>query len=254
MLIITGPGRSGTSLLAKIYKNAGANVTGTWSELERAGFEDASVVDLNKRILGELNTSQLGYKRSLPRLESLPGRRVARIIRSSTSPTLRRNVRVRLQNRSGNTFHSLTLPEWGQLPRIVEEMGEAMQLAAGGLTIVKDPQFCLTLPVWIAAGVEIDHVLASTRSVEAMLKSRIDADQTGFSINDQRNALMLSWGVLMATLESNPGIPSTCVRFPAFVKEADNLARLLPLVQGVSREDLIASVHETVDSTMISEK
>ena len=51
MIIITGTGRSGSSLLAKLFKELGSPVSGGWSEKINAGLEDPDVVALNCKIL-----------------------------------------------------------------------------------------------------------------------------------------------------------------------------------------------------------
>lgn len=55
MIIVTGTGRSGTSVLAKILKRCGCNFRGDWSDKIRAGLEDPEIVSLNERMFKEYN-------------------------------------------------------------------------------------------------------------------------------------------------------------------------------------------------------
>src|SRR5438034_4901812 len=59
MIIVTGPGRSGTSLVAAVYRELGLDPGGTWYPEIRAGFEDPEVIEVNKRIIRDLGLSPL---------------------------------------------------------------------------------------------------------------------------------------------------------------------------------------------------
>lgn len=54
MLIITGPGRSGTSVLAQFCRRMGYDPGGDWHAAVAAGLEDPAVVAINDRLIGEL--------------------------------------------------------------------------------------------------------------------------------------------------------------------------------------------------------
>jgi len=55
MIIVTGTGRSGTSILAKVLKRCGCNFRGGWSDEIRAGLEDPEVVLINEMMFREYN-------------------------------------------------------------------------------------------------------------------------------------------------------------------------------------------------------
>jgi hypothetical protein len=55
MIVITGPGRSGTSFLAQLYKALGSDPGGEWDKKIRAGYEEAEVVEINTLLCRELN-------------------------------------------------------------------------------------------------------------------------------------------------------------------------------------------------------
>ena len=69
MIIITGTGRSGTSLLAKILKDLGFDIHGGWDEEINAGLEDSRVVSLNMKMLADLGCSDpaLGWDSFRPK-------------------------------------------------------------------------------------------------------------------------------------------------------------------------------------------
>ncbi len=56
MIIISGPGRSGTSVLAKIYDNLGFQVPGRWNDRKNvnAGYEALDVSQLNQKMVIEV--------------------------------------------------------------------------------------------------------------------------------------------------------------------------------------------------------
>lgn len=57
MLIITGPGRSGTSVLARFCQQSGYDPGGTWCDPIDAGMEDERVVRINDALLAALRAS-----------------------------------------------------------------------------------------------------------------------------------------------------------------------------------------------------
>lgn len=54
MIFITGPGRSGTSVLALFCKQMGINPGGAWHNSVDAGLEDEQLVQIDDALLGEL--------------------------------------------------------------------------------------------------------------------------------------------------------------------------------------------------------
>jgi hypothetical protein len=55
MIVISGPGRSGTSFLATLYRELGFDPGGGWRDDIRAGLEAADVVEINTLLCTELN-------------------------------------------------------------------------------------------------------------------------------------------------------------------------------------------------------
>ena len=60
MIVITGPGRSGTSFLAQLYRELGFDPGGEWVPEIEGGFEPPEVVDVNERILAAVGVSPMG--------------------------------------------------------------------------------------------------------------------------------------------------------------------------------------------------
>ena len=60
MIVITGPGRSGTSLIGEIYERLGFNPGGSWSDDNNAGREAPEVVEENKLLLRLLGITAYG--------------------------------------------------------------------------------------------------------------------------------------------------------------------------------------------------
>lgn len=54
MIVITGPGRSGTSFLADLYRKLKFDPGGGWDKNIRAGLEEAEIVEVNTQICKEL--------------------------------------------------------------------------------------------------------------------------------------------------------------------------------------------------------
>jgi hypothetical protein len=54
VIVITGPGRSGTSFLADLYRKLRFDPGGGWDKDIRAGLEDAEIVEVNTEICREL--------------------------------------------------------------------------------------------------------------------------------------------------------------------------------------------------------
>lgn len=60
MLVITGTGRCGTSVLARFCHNMGYLVGGKWCHVRNAGMEEPTVVAVNKDIIGATNDEKSG--------------------------------------------------------------------------------------------------------------------------------------------------------------------------------------------------
>src|SRR4051794_8742837 len=150
MIVITGPGRSGTSALAEVYKELGFDPGGAWVERTRAGLEDPRFYSLNNRLAAQLGMTML---RRFPRTAAA-------------------------RDREEVTFQPA---DWARLAGVVAHNRDAMRELARDTEVVKDPRFTYLLPAWIAAGASIDHVVITNRDMDAMVASRLAAGQTEMS-------------------------------------------------------------------------
>jgi hypothetical protein len=204
MIVITGPGRSGTSVLAAVYKELGFDPGGTWVERTSAGLEDPRFFSLNNRVAAQLGMTML--KRLPKAAAAAPDEEV--------------------------TFQPA---RWELLEEVVAHNREAMLELARETEVVKDPRFSYLLPVWLAAGAAIGHVVITTRAMEAMVASRLAAKQTELSPSEVRNSLTYAIGVISTTVIDHE-IPHTWLRFPDFLEDHAALYDVLPFPRPVERE------------------
>jgi hypothetical protein len=120
-------------------------------------------------------------------------------------------------------------------------------LAAGSPYIVKNPEFCATLPALLATGhFAIDHVLVPIRELSEAAQSRIriggaDGDVPGGLMGTadpaaQKGVLAENFHGLMHTLADHD-IPYTLLHFPRFARDGDYaFAKLHFLVPRVGRD------------------
>ncbi len=237
MIVITGPGRSGTSVLARIYNELGFDIGGTWDDEIRAGLEDKPVVDLNKAILEYLDMAPLGRYRGGPAIGAVVGKRTGSLLKKIVPTALRKRFRQEVAKR-GDASLAYEVP-WDRVAAAAEEFGPRMREQVARKRAVKDPLFSWTLPVWFAADPGITHVVATSRNVDAMIDSRKDADHL---MPDQLAEAKASLQYALDLLEkelTGGSTPYVWLRFPDFLKDADALFSQLPL-PGISREQFAA--------------
>jgi len=204
MIVITGPGRSGTSALAEVYKQLGFDPGGAWVERTRAGLEDPRFFSLNNRLAAQLGMTML---KRFPR-------------------------RAPAADDDEVTFEPA---DWNRLDGVVAHNRDAMLEAARSTEVVKDPRFSYLLPVWIAAGASIDHVVITNRDMDAMVASRLAAGQTEMSASQVRNSLTYALDVVSTAVEEHD-IPHTWLRFPDFLGDPAVLYDVLPFPAQVERD------------------
>lgn len=223
MIVITGPGRSGTSVLAQLYLELGFDPGGNWIKKVNAGLEHGEFWRLNNKIAKAAGSTMLHPpkgEREVAPLARPPGvkgkvtkgrRKAARKLSPDPKP---RKVslgtgRVRLIN-------------WNRTQEVLDKFGDEMVRLAKETPVVKDPRFTFTLPFWIAAGAEIEHVTVTTRNIDQMVNSRKAAEQSEFNEVELRNALTYGMGVITTALVSND-ISHSYIRFPDFLHDLDAL-------------------------------
>jgi hypothetical protein len=219
MIVITGPGRSGTSVLAQVYKELGFDPGGVWIERTAAGLEDPRFYSLNNRLAAQLGMTML---KRLPKAAA-----AAEEAEISFEPA-----------------------DWGRLDAVVEHNRATMLELARDADVVKDPRFSYLLPVWLAAGAPIDHVVITTRDLDAMVASRLAAGQTELSASELRKSLKYAIDVI-STAVTDHDVPHTWLRFPDFLRDPGALYDVLPFPRPVERERFTEVATRLFDPDMV---
>ena len=223
MIVITGPGRSGTSVLAELYAQLGFDPGGEWYGELRAGREAHEVVVLNEAIMRDLGigvpTRNLRWG-GRPLEEALPMGR-ALLGRVQAIPEfIGRRARVR----------------WGRFDQVVRRHRRAIHDLSVSRGVAKDPRFCWTLGVWAAAGAPIDHVLVSLRAIDAVVRSRIALGHLApASAEAARNALTYAVGLCLLAVHEHR-LDHAVVRFPDFLRDPGSLYAAMRFPEPVPRE------------------
>jgi hypothetical protein len=242
VILITGPGRSGTSVLAALYQELGYSPGGYWTAGVSAGLEASDVVEVNDAIARDLDMTMTGPARKARRLHAPPG--TARIVE-------RLDLYRRFETLPGRRARDLTLLDWERFDEVVSARGEQLRTLASEKLIVKDPRFCFTLPVWLAAGAAVTHVVIATRDVDAMLKSRQVNRLISFSsTTDAKNSLIYAIGSCLATCWDHR-VPHTILRYPDFLWEVPSLHRELPLLQDLDYEQFEAATSKVFREDLV---
>jgi hypothetical protein len=250
MIVITGPGRSGTSLLARIYQELGFDPTvggGGWEASINGGLEDIEIGVLNQRIIEDLGMRSPVYRladrlraarRAASRQSSAPGSEAGADARAPARPGLSRSLVMRslVMNSIGRQIRLL---QWDRVDAVVARYGEEIRELSRARVVVKDPQFCQTLWVWAAAGADIDHVVVSVRSVEATAKRLLDSGHLPWWAERQaRNHVAYRLGLVVTALHDHR-LSHAFLRFPDFLDEPETLFDALRFPPPVERGDFL---------------
>ena len=202
MIVITGVGRSGTSFLARLYRELGFDPGGRWLPTMRAGYEDDEVVEANELVAHDLGVRFL----------------------------------------AGPSPDRFDMIEPGRVASTVKRHGERLRTIAGEHVVVKDPRFCWTMPVWLQARAAIEHVVLSTRSMDAVIASRRAAGHLRFRTEAAAmNELVYAIGVCMTAIADHD-VPHTIVRFPHVLDCPEELAARLPFPDRIDPDAVIGAV------------
>jgi hypothetical protein len=239
VIVITGPGRSGTSLLARLYQELGFDPVeggGGWEEPIRGGLEDIEVGRLNLEIIRALKMqarpSPLAdrAKRLLDRRPPGGGREATEGGGALGAPSLRIAV---LQRTIGRRIR---LQSWDDLDAVAERFGEQLRELAARRAVVKDPQFCQTLAVWAAAKAPIEQVVISLRETTATAQGLLELGHLpAWARQSAPNHVAYRVGLLMTAVVDHR-LPHVVVRFPDFLHEAESLYDSLCFPAPVDRE------------------
>jgi hypothetical protein len=241
MIIVTGPGRSGTSFVAALYKELGFDPGGEWVAEANAGLEDHDVMRINGLICHELGITVLNDRVSSEReLRKNPGflgrepdpsglfDRARRSLKAGARELGRRLIR--------DEIAEIGLARWALFPAVVEKYGLEMRTLAAGRRVVKNPFFSWTLSAWAAAGVPIEHVLICVRQTDAMVASRQKAGMVAFAnAGAGKNSFVYGIGMCIAAAHDYR-IPYNIVQFPDFIANPDALYESMRFPEPVTRE------------------
>jgi hypothetical protein len=242
VIVVTGVGRSGTSLVALIYRELGFDPGGEWYPRWGAGLEDPRVVELNNRIIRLLG---IGIPiRDGPGWIRNPGR--------SRASALGGFVRSRFEAWPEILARKPAV-RWERFERTVDRLRDGVVEEARAHQVVKDPRFCWTLAVWAAAGAPLDHVLICHRNVDAMIRSRVRVGHLEpRSWTRTKNAFIQATGMCLAAV-NDYDLDYALVRFPRFVEEPRELYEAMRFPEAVSWKRFSAAFGKVADREQVHE-
>ncbi len=217
MIVITGPGRSGTSFIASLYQNLGFDPGGGWENDKRAGLEERKVVKMNTDLCEELG-APIGPPPRTP----------------------------------------LGKQRWDLVGTLADKHGKRLRKLAEERAVVKDPRFCWTLRVWVAAGAPIEHIVLTLRKVEDVIGSAAHAgmrkpvdEVSEEQLNDARSTVTYRIGaVLTAAAES--GLPYSALWFPDYLNDPEALHASLAFPKPVSLDAFMEGFRRTVKPEFVN--
>jgi hypothetical protein len=219
LIVITGPGRSGTSFLAGIYKELGFSPGGTWDEANRGGWESPEITHCNQALLRRLGVTAYGPPERYRELSDFVGARLAGAIKGRLTEERRQKVRRAAERLPFRAAAKPTLIPFDLADEIIADEGAELRRLAAAYSVAKDPLFSWTLPIWLATGADVSHVIISTRDVDDALASHDVSEHWQFkSSSDAKNSLLYSLGVTIWSCLDR-GVPFTLVRYPDFLDD-----------------------------------
>jgi hypothetical protein len=244
MIVVTGVGRSGTSMIAALYEELGFGTGGRWVESINAGLEDPQVVETNEALMAELNL--FGAKRTI-----LPVAWKRTVKRHVSADRLKRARGVVTRGPHLPSRADLRLLDWDRMDGVVEKHRVRLQELSADRPLVKDPRFRFTLEVWLRAQADISHVLLSVRELEAAMRSRVAAgyerDHAG---GELRNWLVYGLGLCMDSLHTHR-VPFDVVRFPDFLDQPEILFDAMTFPRPVERSRFMAAFKRVARPDMV---
>jgi hypothetical protein len=246
VIVVTGPGRAGTSFLALLYRELGFNPGGKWNPTVNAGLEAKRFADLNMEVASALGL--VAAPGAGPRALRHVSRKAKRLPEAARKPVDSALTLLRYRK------HTLDPMDWSKLDAVVEEYGERMRALSLETQIVKDPRFCWTLHAWLASGATISSLVLALRPLDAMAESRIRAgwipDQArGWATNN------FAYGIGLAmSAVSEYRVPLETLRFPDFLNQPQELYRQLPLPEERSWEEFHAAFVKLRDESLVHDR
>lgn len=247
MIVVTGTGRSGTSLVAHLYRELGFDPGGWWMSEVNAGLEHHDVWQLNTALARAIGVSP-GERRG-SRIVDAVGTAVRRS-EGHVSPRVRGPF-VRVVDAARYRRDRPDLIRWERLPAVAMQYAEDLRGAADAHVVAKDPQFCFTLGAWLAAGAKVDAVVLTIRSLDAVVESRMRA---GMFSGRARSWAMHNYsygiGLLMAATTEHR-VPMETLRFPDFLDDPEALYRVLPLPEPRSEAEFERAFASVRDPSLV---
>lgn len=225
MIVVTGPGRTGTSLLARLYRQLGFEPGGSFDPAVRAGLEQRDVRTLNLEVARCLGVS-IRERRGGPLVRAadrLVPKADGGVKLPLTRPLARAVDRMRyLRSRPD-------LMSFDRLDQVATRFGDQMRALARNWPVVKDPRFCFTLGAWLAAGAPIEAVVFTIRPLDAMADSRVRAGMYEPRARSwARHNYAYGTGLLLAAAYEHR-VPLVTLRYPDFAEDPYGLYESLPL-------------------------
>lgn len=253
MIVVTGPGRSGTSFIASLYRELGFDTGGGWRAEENAGLEHPKFVKTNKELIQALGTS-VPMGRVAPR--GRWGSHGARVDRWLERETPSRPVAERLARMVDFTRYgrlAADVVDWKRFDEVVDRFAPDMKALSEQAQVVKDPRFCWTLPAWLASGASVSAVVLSLRDIDAVVESRRRAFGQSFRGHGKtwaKNQLVYGLGlVLSATSEYRVRLET--FRFPDLLSSPRDVYERLPLPEPRSWDRFERSFETVGDKSLV---
>lgn len=250
MIVVTGPGRSGTSFLARLYGELGFDPGGRWEPFVDAGHEHPEVVALNLAVAREMGVS-IRERRGGHLLQALGS-----AVRASEGrvPARIRQPVVAAVDAMRYSRSTPDLMDWGRVDKVVERHGEEMHTLAKELAVVKDPRFCFTLRAWLAAAAPVQAVVFTIRALDAMTDSRVRAHMYSRRASGwAKNNYCYGTGLLL-TAAAEHRVPVSMLRYPDFLEDPDELYRSLPLPESRSPQDFQRAFVAIYDPALVHDR
>jgi hypothetical protein len=250
MIVVTGPGRSGTSLLAGLYKELGFDPGGFWNPEVRAGLEQRRIRILNLEVAQALGVS-IRERRGGRLVQSAD--RILRDYGAGAPAGIRRPLR-RAVDRVRYVRSKPDLMQFERLGEVAARFGDQMRALATDRQVVKDPRFCFTLSAWLAAGAPVEAVVFTIRPLDAMADSRVRAGMYEPRARSwARNNYAYGSGLLVAAAAEHR-VPLVTLRYPDFTEEPEHLFEVLPLPEARTWSEFSAAFDSVFDPSLVGDR
>jgi hypothetical protein len=247
VIIVTGPGRSGTSFLATLYRELGFEPGGRFEPAVHAGLEHRDVVTLNLAVARALGVS-IRERRGGRVLEALG--HVVRASDGRVPPAVRRPIADAVD---ALRYRRATpdLMDWTSVDHVVGRYGQQMRTLAQDMQVVKDPRFCWTLRAWLAAGVPVEAVVFTFRPLDAMADSRVRVGMYSQRARDwARHNYCYGIGLLLTAVAEHR-VPLSMLRYPDFLRDPRDLYDTLPLPEPRTWEEFQRAFSTVFDPSLV---